>query len=105
MDQKYIYLSGPMSNMPQLNHPAFNKATAKLRKAGYFVINPAELDGTVKDLKWTSCLRRDLIEICEKCWAIATLPNWKDSKGATLEGYVAKKLKMPIHTVEYWLER
>ena len=36
--------TGPMTNVPQFNVPQFNDTAAKLRAAGYTVINPAELD-------------------------------------------------------------
>jgi len=100
----YIYVSGPMTGLPKHNYPAFNKAAKALRKAGYSVVNPAELDGTSKSgLTWVSCLRRDLKYIVTKCGAVATLPGWKKSKGACLEIHVAKELDMPIHPVKYYL--
>jgi hypothetical protein len=104
MRYKYLYLSGPMTGLPKHNYPVFNKATKKLRKKGFKVINPAELDGK-KPLPWSDCLRRDLTEICKRCYAIATIAGWKHSRGATLEVYVAKELDMPVHTVQYWLEK
>ena len=101
---QYIYISGPMTGLPKHNYPAFNKAADALRKKGYKVINPAELDGTNKtDMTWVSCLRRDLKCIVTKCFAVATLPGWKKSKGALLEIHVARELNMPIHPVKYYL--
>jgi hypothetical protein len=40
---KKIYLSGPMTGLPDLNFPAFHAEAARLRALGYDVINPAEL--------------------------------------------------------------
>jgi len=104
-----IYISGPMTGIPEHNYPAFNKAARELRKVGYEVVNPAELDGET-EIPWEDCLRRDLHEIvgCLKskngCKGIATLSGWKDSKGATLEVFVAKELRLPVYPVEHFLE-
>lgn len=35
-----VYCSGPMTNIPDLNRPAFDAATARLTAQGHFVINP-----------------------------------------------------------------
>lgn len=39
-----LYISGPMTDMPNHNYLAFNEAAKQLREAGYEVLNPAELD-------------------------------------------------------------
>jgi hypothetical protein len=39
---KRLYLSGPMSNLPDLNFPAFHSMAARLRAAGHQVVNPAQ---------------------------------------------------------------
>ena len=39
-----VYLSGPMTGLPDFNRPAFHAAAAALRAQGYVVINPAEVD-------------------------------------------------------------
>lgn len=97
-----IYLSGPMSGMPNNNVMAFNKAAKALRKKGYRIINPAELDKGEPCRTWEDCLRRDLRALT-RCTDIATLPGWKKSRGATLEIYVGKALSFPVHPVEYYL--
>lgn len=48
-----VYVSGPMTSMPERNIPAFNAAAKRLREQGHFVINPAELSamfGTEEEL-------------------------------------------------------
>lgn len=99
---KKLYLSGPMTNVPLNNEPAFSKAAKALRKKGYTVISPPELDRVSKHRTWEGYLRRDL-SFLVKCDAVATLPNWKKSRGANLEVYVAKALSMPVHSVGYYL--
>jgi hypothetical protein len=99
-----IYLSGPMTGIKDLNRPRFNKAAKALRKKGYHVINPPELDKLSPQRTWEGCLRRDITQLM-RCKEIATLPGWKKSRGACLEIYIGKALKMPVHSISYWLHR
>lgn len=99
-----LYLSGPMTGVPDLNRPAFTKAAKALRKKGYSVVNPPELDKNDPQRSWEGCLRRDISHEM-KCKAIATLPRWKKSRGANLEIYIGKSLKLPIHPVSHYLKR
>ena len=96
-----IYLSGPMTGIKDNNVPKFMKEAKRLRRKGYRVINPAELDKVKVCRTWEECLRRDL-EFVVKCDAIATLPGWTKSRGANLEIHVGRALSMPIHSVEYY---
>lgn len=100
---KKLYLSGPMTGVPDLNRPAFNAAAKALRSAGYAVVNPPELDRNEPRTTWKECLQRDIRHMM-LCGAVATLPNWTKSRGANLEIYVGKKLSYPVHTVGYWLK-
>lgn len=102
MKKKKLYLSGPMTGIKDLNVPAFNKAAKKLRAKGYVVINPPELDRRDKRYTWEECLKRDLQYVVE-CDEIATLPNCKKSRGANLEIYVGRAVRMPVHPVAYYL--
>lgn len=101
--KSYVYISGPMTGIKNLNIPNFAAAAKALRKAGYNVINPGEYEGSANEMTWEECLRRDLILICQKCFAIATLPGWERSKGANLEVHVAEKLGMRIAPVQDFL--
>lgn len=104
MKLKKLYLSGPMTGIKDLNVPAFTHAAKLLRKAGYVVINPPELDDNEHMDTWEGCLRRDLRYVVE-CDAIATLPRWTKSRGANLEIHVGRALSMPVHTVAWFLRR
>lgn len=99
-----LYVSGPMTGKPLNNVPAFNAATKKLRARGYKVVNPAELDKGEPCRTWVACLRRDLRWLVT-CDAIATLPGWRKSKGASLEVHVGRELSFPIHPVAYYAVR
>lgn len=89
-----IYISGPMTGLPQLNFPAFNAEAERLRALGFQVVNPADLnaDGT----PWQQCMRIDLAAMLT-CDTIAMLPRWQESRGATLEFVIATELDMPAH--------
>lgn len=89
------YISGPMSNMPEFNFPAFHAAAATLRAEGLDVLNPAELD-EADDVPpggrpWEDYLRRDIRALMD-CRGIALLPGWEKSRGACLEAHVAQAL-------------
>ena len=101
---KQLYLSGPMSGVKDLNKPLFNHYAKLLRKKGYKVVNPPELDKHSPQRTWEGCLRRDIAELlgCDK---IATLPRWKKSRGASLEVHIGKQLKYVIRPVQYWVKR
>ncbi|MEN5313384.1 DUF4406 domain-containing protein [Pseudomonas koreensis] len=90
---KRIYLSGPMTGLPELNFPAFHAMTTQLRAAGHAVTNPAELnpDGG----SWTDCMRRDIAALMD-CDTVARLPGWHTSKGAQLEVLIAEHLGMTV---------
>lgn len=97
----WVYVSGPMTGMPRHNRPAFNRAAKLLRKKGYSVVNPAELDAKEKkSLPWVDCLRRD-IKALMKCHEVALLQGWESSRGANLEVHIARQLGMKI----YYLSR
>ncbi len=90
---KRIYLSGPMTGLPELNFPAFAAMTDSLRAVGHAVTNPAELnpDGGT----WNDCMRRDIAALMD-CDTVATLPGWENSKGARLEVLIAERLGMTV---------
>lgn len=91
---KRIYLSGPMSGHPDHNFPAFNEQAAKLRAAGFEVVNPAELNPD-PSMTWEECLRIDIRELCS-CDTIALMPGWELSKGANLELHIAHRLGLEV---------
>jgi len=93
-----------MTGVPDLNRPAFSKLAKALRKKGYSVVSPPELDKDEPQRSWEGCLRRD-IKYLMRCEAIATLPNWKKSKGALLEVYIGRALSYPIHPATRYLKR
>lgn len=96
---KRVYVSGPMTGIPQHNFPAFNSASALLRDKGYQVVNPAEINPHPGKDSWERCRRNDIRALCE-CDAIALLPGWESSKGAHLEVHLGHRLGMSISTIQ-----
>ncbi|NYT38892.1 DUF4406 domain-containing protein [Allopusillimonas soli] len=96
-----IYISGPMTGLQDLNFPTFRSNAAKLRGAGYTVVNPAELC-TDPNQRWEDCLRKDLAELVA-CDGVAMLPGWEASRGARLERYIALELGMVVGDVRAFL--
>lgn len=98
-----IYISGPMTGLPDLNFPAFHDAAELLKAAGYDVVNPATLNPDPAT-PWAQCMRVDIKALCD-CDAVAVLPGWDKSRGAMLELDIARRLEMQIGTVGEWLAR
>lgn len=90
---KRIYLSGPITGLPDLKFAAFHAMTTNLRAGGHTVTNPAEINpdgGTLND-----CMRRDIAALMD-CDTVDTLPGWEHSKGARLEVLIADRLGMTV---------
>lgn len=99
--RQVIYISGPMTGLPDLNKPAFHTAAALLHRAGYAVVNPA-CNGLPDEAPWGAHLRQDIKQLMD-CTGVATLPGSAASKGARLELHNARALGMPVMTVAQWL--
>jgi hypothetical protein len=90
-----IYVAGPMSGYLDCNYPAFHAAATAWRAAGWEVVNPAENFGGQQGLPYADYMRQDLTQLLT-CDAIALLPGWEKSKGASLEHHVAVVLELRI---------
>lgn len=89
-----LYLSGPMTGIPEYNAPAFNALATWYRAMGYEVVNPAEVklpDGAT----WHDFMRADL-KLMLDCTGIHMLPGWENSKGAVIEHDLAVKLGFEV---------
>ena len=113
-----IYLSGPMTGLPEYNYRAFHAAARQLRSLGHTVVNPAELHphGWLRRLlhrvlrvlrlvrgnppapTWVDYMRADVRALLE-CDVIATLPGWEQSRGARIEVSIAAELGMRRCTI------
>jgi hypothetical protein len=89
-----IYISGPMTGLPEFNFPAFHAEASRLRALGYSVVNPAEINAGA-NLSWQQCMRADIRALCD-CDTLALLPGWQRSSGAHLEMHLAHRLGLEI---------
>lgn len=109
-----FYLGGPMTGIPQFNFPAFDRAAERLRRHGYTIISPAELDnketresamnspdgapgsGAHNGETWGDFLARDVKLIADKVDGAIFLNDWFKSKGARLEALVCTLKGKPV---------
>jgi hypothetical protein len=80
-----------MTSIPDFNYPLFHKTAKALRDAGYKVFNPAENHNGNTDLPLEEYFKADLPQVI-KADAIAVLPDWQNSAGATIEVTLARHL-------------
>lgn len=92
-----IYISGPMSGLPDDNKPSFNAAAKLLRSQGHKVISPAEIE--VPEPSWVNYLKEDIRQLLDAD-TIVMLPGWRNSRGAMLEHYIATALGIPVKIIE-----
>lgn len=91
---KTIYISGPMSGLPELNYPTFNAAAAELRAMGYHVENPAE-NPEPPCKSWEGYMRLALAQLV-RCDLNVRLPGWLCSRGARIESGISKVLGIEV---------
>jgi hypothetical protein len=120
-----VYISGPMTGLPDLNRTAFDAAEKRLTAQGHFVINPhriGELFGTAEELsesfeifyaidgKDNYILKDELdkrasiaravmdadLAAVRSCDAIYLLRGWETSRGAKKELAEALRLNLRI---------
>ncbi len=94
---KSVYLAGPMRGIDQFNFPAFDAAAKLGRDKGWRVFNPAEhdrscgFDETKNSLEGFDMRTAQIWDInaIMKSNAIALLPGWEKSQGASVEATIA----------------
>lgn len=88
-----IYLSGAITGNPKYKKE-FASTAKYLKRLGYKVVNPAAYPEH-KNWDWEDYLRRDIPLLC-KCDAIIMINDWRNSKGARLERFIAEKLGIEV---------
>lgn len=92
-----VYISGKISGLSEKVYKNnFNSAELYLTGLGYDAVNPVS-EGLIPNGTWEDYMRRDIKLLCE-CDYIYLLEGWEDSDGASLEKFIADKLK--IKTLE-----
>lgn len=105
-----VYLSGPMTGLPEWNFPAFDDAAKRLRAGGLAVLSPAEKDleggfdpasdGEGFDLR--AALEWDVAAVLAAD-AVVVLPGWEDSAGCVVEVLTAEALGKPVVALDTML--
>ena len=101
-----LYISGPMTGLPDFNYPAYQHAAIELRRVGYEVLDPSDIDGLHNPTpetpqSWDWYMRHALRMVLD-AEGVATLPGWTRSRGAALEVHIACALNLPVESVEFW---
>lgn len=89
-----VYIAGPMTDMPDLNYPEFNRVARQLRELGYQVENPAE-NPAPPCQSWEGYMRLAIAQLV-KCEEIHMLRGWSNSRGARIEHGLARDLGLVV---------
>jgi len=114
-----VRLFGRMTGQPQFAFPIFDAAAKDLRKKGWTVISPAELDDpkvrkrclaspdgdpstTHKKETWGDFLSRDVKLIADEgIETIICLPRWFKSEGGRVEVFMASLPHLGLPVLKY----
>ena len=87
-----IYIAGPMTGMPELNHPEFFRVEEVLKENGHIPINPARNPHGLE--------QHHYMDICmallRSSEAILLLKGWGNSKGAMAEYHYAEAIGLYV---------
>lgn len=91
-----IYISGPISNVSSgMSFWAFHDAADIIRRGGHSAVNPRTI--SYWELSWKTYMQIafDILNSGE-IDAVYMLEGWQDSRGATLERYLAQIAGIPV---------
>ena len=103
---RQCYIAGPMKGFPAMNFDAFIEAASTLRRNGWSVISPAEMDmqegfnphKTEPTKQFLDeAMKRDVEAIIHRADAMVMLPGWEKSTGAQAELWLAKWKHIPVY--------
>lgn len=108
-EKQSVYIAGPMRGFPQFNFPAFDDARDRFRANGWNVVSPADIDRahdpateSMSDAQVSTVAMqrmyaaRDIAAIFYVVDAVAALPGWEKSVGASAEVALARWIKKPV---------
>jgi hypothetical protein len=110
--RRRVYIAGPMTGIPEHNHPAFKAAWNALTQAGYEAISPhfiesvIEIDSRVQigqGAVYRYALPIDTFAL-SSCEAVVALPGWEQSQGCGFEKHAADLMDIPWVAPE-WSDR
>lgn len=94
-DKPIVYISGPMTGLPEFNYPEFERVSEALKELGYEVVSPAQPELLGDGIGWDFCMRSSIV-LLMKCNAIYMLDGYENSRGAMLEYAISGALKMVV---------
>ena len=107
-----VYIAGPMTGFPAYNLTAFEEAAFAWAADGHEVETPFDANSRVwfkhhgrpfdphnDTCEWNDPLLREMfaedVAVLLASDAVALLPGWENSKGATLERTIAERFNIP----------
>lgn len=98
-----LYVSGPMTGIPDFNYPAFHEARDSLKEMGYEVISPADMP-LRDDWDWIDYILVDIVHVFAAD-GVATLDGCEASKGSRIECLIAEQRGIPVLPLANWLRQ
>lgn len=95
-----LYIIGPVTGIDNGNLPRFTRARIALEGAGYEADIPH--DHVPHDAEWNDAMKASIKRLLDAD-GVALLPGWHDSKGASLEYDVARRVGIPAYDVFFWI--
>lgn len=94
---KRVYLSGPITGLPNGNKEAFQAYEDRFVNMQFEVVNPHKLhtEEQEKTFEWSDFMKSDIKALLD-CQVVAMMPGWEKSKGANIEIYIARNLNIPV---------
>ena len=96
-----IYISGPMTGLPEYNYPAFFECERMLKEKFplAIILNPARIDDGLV-YKYSNTREhyiRKSVEMVLQATDMFMLPGWENSAGAKLEALIAKEVGLTFY--------
>lgn len=100
-NSKKVYISGPMTGLPDFNYPSFDNRAKILIEMGYEPVNPADNFNRDTNRNRWEYLKEDIKNLLN-CDYINFLPGFERSAGALLEALVARECNIPVLDTQRW---
>jgi len=100
MKNNLAYICGPITGVQDDNITAFKVASKTVERLGYNSIIPHDIFNKIDTTSYThSDYMRKCIRLMMSCDIVFTLTDWYESKGATIEVDLARKLDIPVVSI------